>query len=488
MNSTCELGRHAARALKPYPDYKDSGVPWLGEVPKHWEVLPNRALFAEVKERDHPEEQMLSVTITRGVIRQQALLVDSSKKDSSNQDKSAYKLVRPGDIAYNKMRAWQGSVGVSGYQGIVSPAYVVERPRDGTDSRYLHYLLRTPAFSKEAERWSYGITSDMWSLRPEHFKMIYGCLPPLPEQAAIVRFLDHADRRIRRYLRAKQKLITLLEEQKQAIIHQAVTGQIDVRTGKPYRAYKDSRVEWLGEVPETWDVVALRHRYSQCLGKMLDSKRITGDHSVPYLRNVDIQWDQINVDNLPVMDISPDEHERFTVKRDDLLVCEGGEVGRCALWSDELTKCGFQKALHRLRPRNTGQDDVPRFMYYVLRAAARSGAFDDGHLSTIAHLTGDKLRAHRLPFPTVEEQDSIVGFLDDRLARLDRACIHTLREVECLNEYRTRLIADVVTGKFDVREAAARLPDEVEELEPLDEADALIDGEEESTDALATAT
>ena len=93
-----------------------------------------------------------------------------------------------------------------------------------------------------------------------------------------------------------------------------------------------------------------------------------------------------------------------------------------------------------------------------------------------------------MPFPTVEEQDSIVGFLDDRLARLDRACIHTLREVECLNEYRTSLIADVVTGKFDVREAAARLPDEVEELEPLDEADALIDGEEESTDALATAT
>ena len=249
MNSTCELSRHSARALKPYQDYKDSGVPWLGEVPKHWEVLPNRALFAEVKERDHPEEQMLSVTITRGVIRQQALLVDSSKKDSSNQDKSAYKLVRPGDIAYNKMRAWQGSVGVSGYQGIVSPAYVVERPRDGTDSRYLHYLLRTPAFSKEAERWSYGITSDMWSLRPEHFKMIYGCLPPLPEQAAIVRFLDHADRRIRRYIRAKQKLIALLEEQKQTIIHRAVTRGLD-----PNVRLKPSGVEWLGDVPEHWEV------------------------------------------------------------------------------------------------------------------------------------------------------------------------------------------------------------------------------------------
>src|SRR5579864_8467212 len=104
--------------LGSYPEMKDSTVQWLGKVPAHWEVLPHRAIFEEVKERNHPEEQMLSVTIANGVIRQQALLADTSKKDSSNQDKSAYKLVRPGDIAYNKMRAWQGAVGVSNYRGI----------------------------------------------------------------------------------------------------------------------------------------------------------------------------------------------------------------------------------------------------------------------------------------------------------------------------------------------------------------------------------
>ena len=228
---------------------------WLGKVPAHWKVLPNRATFAEVNDREHPEEQMLSVTIAAGVVRQKNLLEEEgSKKDSSRLDKSAYKLVEPGDIAYNKMRAWQGAIGVSAHRGIASPAYVVQRPRDGVHSRYLHFLLRTPTFAKEAERWSYGITSDMWSLRPEHFKMIYGCVPPLPEQTAIVRFLDHADRRIRRYIRAKQKLIVLLEEQKQAIIHQAVTAQIDVRTGQPYPAYKASGVEWLGKVPEHWEV------------------------------------------------------------------------------------------------------------------------------------------------------------------------------------------------------------------------------------------
>ena len=184
--------------LKPYSSYKDSGAEWLGDVPEHWDVLPNRASFIEINERNHPEEMMLSVTIKRGVIKQESLLADSSKKDSSNVDKSAYKLVRTGDIVYNKMRAWQGAIGVSKYQGIVSPAYIIQKPLNELSSRYLHYLFRTPSFAKEAERWSYGITSDMWSLRAEHFKLIYSLVPPLPEQTAIVRFLDYIDKRIRK--------------------------------------------------------------------------------------------------------------------------------------------------------------------------------------------------------------------------------------------------------------------------------------------------
>ena len=117
--------------LRPYPEYKESGQGWLGSVPRHWPVLPNRAIFAEVKDREHPDEEMLSVTITRGIVRQRALLSDSSKKDSSRQDKSAYKLIQPRDIAYNKMRAWQGAIGVSDLRGIISPAYIVMhgRPR-----------------------------------------------------------------------------------------------------------------------------------------------------------------------------------------------------------------------------------------------------------------------------------------------------------------------------------------------------------------------
>ena len=437
--------------LKPYPHYRSSGARWLGDVPVHWDVLPNRAPFVEVNDRNHPQEQMLSVTIGEGVILQSELLEDSSKKDGSRVDKSNYKLVQPGDIAYNKMRAWQGAVGVSAYRGIVSPAYVVQRPQGEVHSRYLHYLLRTPSFAKEAERWSYGITSDMWSLRPEHFKMIYSCLPPPIEQDAIVRYLDHADSRIQRYIRTKERLIELLTEQKQAIINQTVTRGLD-----PNVPLKSSGVEWLGYVPAHWDVAALRYKYSQCLGKMLDSKFITGNHTLPYLRNVDVQWDGINVDDLPTMDIAPEEYDRYTVSRGDLLVCEGGEVGRCAIWTDELDRCGFQKALHRLRPLNAASD-IPRFMYYVLRAAVSKDAFNDGHLSTIMHLTGEKLRAHRFPFPPVSEQATIVKHLDKATNEFDVSTERAKRQIELMSEYRTRLIADVVKGKLDVREA---VPDE----------------------------
>ena len=488
MNSTCELGRHAARALKPYPDYKDSGVPWLGEVPKHWEVLPNRALFAEVKERDHPEEQMLSVTITRGVIRQQALLVDSSKKDSSNQDKSAYKLVRPGDIAYNKMRAWQGSVGVSGYQGIVSPAYVVERPRDGTDSRYLHYLLRTPAFSKEAERWSYGITSDMWSLRPEHFKMIYGCLPPLPEQAAIVRFLDHADRRIRRYLRAKQQLITLLEEQKQAIIHQAVTGQIDVRTGRPYGVYKPAGVLGLPEAPKDWELCRLRNVVSVVTTGSRGWSSYASDTGPLFVRVANLSRGSLKLrfDDEVRLDLpSTSEAGRPRIKPGDLLVSVTAYIGSVGIAPEEFEEAYVSQHVARCQPL---PEVCSRWLGYVLLSsvgqthgqASLYGGTKDG-------LSLDDVKNYPILLPPRNEQEAAVQWIEGELSALVKIGDSTKRELEMVREYRTRLIADVVTGKFDVREAAAQLPDEVEELEPLDEADTLIDGEEEPTDALATA-
>jgi type I restriction enzyme S subunit len=169
------------------------------------------------------------------------------------------------------------------------------------------------------------------------------------------------------------------------------------------------------------------------------------------------------------MDIASEELSRYTVRKGDLLVCEGGEVGRAAIWGGSST-VGFQKALHRLRPRVSARDN-PRFLYYALRAAAGSGIFKaDGNESTIAHLTAEKLKRHRFPFPPVAEQDAIAERLDCALDRCDGARSAAAAHIELLREYRTRLVADVVTGRLDVRKAAERLPDDP------DVADAAFDG------------
>ena len=216
----------------------------------------------------------------------------------------------------------------------------------------------------------------------------------------------------------------------------------------PYPEYKDSDVAWLGAIPSHWDVAALRYRYEQTLGKMLDTKRITGEHLVPYLRNVDVQWDRINVRDLPEMDIRPHEIDRFTVRPGDLLVCEGGESGRCAIWQGELDLCGYQKALHRLRPLDR-VCDRPRFLFYALLAAVARGAFTDGQGSTIDHLTGDMLRAHRFPFPLPSEQRTIAAFLDRETAKIDALLAKQERLIDLLQEKRAALISHAVAKGLD---------------------------------------
>lgn len=464
--------------LTPYPAYKDSGVLWLGEVPAHWTFLPMRAVVTEIIERNHPDEQMLSVTITAGVIPQKTLLADSSKKDSSNLDKSAYKLVRPGDIAYNKMRAWQGAIGASNYQGIVSPAYVVQRPRQGVESRYLHYLLRTPAFAKEAERWSYGITSDMWSLRPEHFKMIYACVPPLAEQLAIVRYLNHVDRRIRRYIRARQRLIALLNEQKQAIIHQAVTRGLD-----PNVRLKPSGVEWLGEVPEHWEVKRAKYYLRE-----VDERSVSGEEEL------------LSVSHLT--GVTPRSQKNITMFKAESYVghklCHPNELVVNTMWV-WMGALGVAKQTGIVSPSygvyrmlRTGAfvpdylDNLLRTKPYVAEYVRRS----TGIRSSRLRVYPEEFLKISLILPPYEEQLQIIRRLAQETEQTVTAIDRTQREIALLREYRTRLIADVVTGKLDVRTAAAALPEEVQGATPAenDDADAdTVDEESEASDDVADA-
>lgn len=435
--------------LKPYPEYKASSQAWLGEIPKHWSLLPNRALFSEVKDRNHPDEEMLSVTITRGIVRQKALLEGSSKKDSSNLDKSAYKLVQPRDLAYNKMRAWQGAIGVSTLRGIISPAYVVMRLRTDDDlPRYFHHLYRTPQFAKEAERWSYGITSDMWSLRPEHFKMIYTPEPPPAEQASIVRFLDWANGRLDRAIRAKRKVIALLNEQKQAIIHSAVTRGLD-----PSVPLKPSGIPWLGDIPRHWKVMRAKYLYRE-----VDERSVDGSEELLSVSHI--------------TGVTPRSQKNITMFKaasySGHKLCQPGDLVVNTMWAwmgalGVSTYAGIISPAYAVyRPRRTKNivgiyiDGLLRSRPYVSNIICRSTG-----------LRASRLRLYpeeffRLPIiqPPADEQQRIVETIQGGCSGLDTAISRLEREIELLREYRTRLGADVVTGKLDVREAAAQLPEE----------------------------
>ena len=250
MNSTCELGRHSARALEPYQDYKDSGVPWLGEVPKHWEVRRlkswldvNEFVLSEDTDPEYTFEYLDIGSVATG-----RLTAKPERIRFGNSPSRARRVVRPGDTIVSTVRTYLKAVWHAEHHGddlVASTGFAVLTPRRGTFPRFVSYFCQSDPFTNRVTAEAVGIAYP--AIAETRLRTFEVCIPPYPEQAAIVRFLDHADRRIRRYIRAKQKLITLLEEQKQTIIHRAVTRGLD-----PNVRLKPSGVEWLGDVPEHW--------------------------------------------------------------------------------------------------------------------------------------------------------------------------------------------------------------------------------------------
>ncbi len=231
--------------------YKDSGVEWVGEVPAHWTPIRLRALFRQEKRQNHFGEPVLSVYRDYGVI------YKDSREDNINktpEDLSAYQLVRTGDLVVNKMKAWQGSLGVSGLNGITSPDYAVFAPHHRADSSFLHHLLRSARMVSFYRGISNGIRPDQWRLEPDVFLQLHIILPAVDEQAAIASFLNRETAKIDALVAEQQRLIELLNEKRQAVISHAVTKGLN-----PDAPMTDSGVDWLGKVPAHWSVTRLKH-------------------------------------------------------------------------------------------------------------------------------------------------------------------------------------------------------------------------------------
>ena len=272
---------------------------------------------------------------------------------------------------------------------------------------------------------------------------------PCPEihvQKKCADFLDMRCGRIQNAIREARHMIDKLTAYKQSLITETVTKGLH-----PEVARKDSGVEWIGEIPETWYVHKMGWSYNIELGKMLDEKRIDAQNTKSYLRNSDVQWGHINLDDLQEMTFKPEELKRYRVLPGDLLVCEGGEIGKCAIVPEDFPDdIYYQKALHRIRVRQ-GQNGNVRFLAYVLFCMAKNQCFtSSSDKATIAHLTGEQLKATKVPFPPADEQREIATFLEEKCAAIDANLAKRRALIERLSDYKRSLIYEVVTGKREV--------------------------------------
>ena len=303
---------------------------------------------------------------------------------------------------------------------------------------------------------SKGVGTIQRNLYWPHLKRVITLLPPLEEQAAIVRYLDHVDRRIQRYIRAKRKLIDLLEEQKQAVIHQAVTRGLDSNV-----PLKPSGVEWLGDVPEHWERCRLRNVVSEVTTGSRGWSSFASDTGPLFIRvanlkraSLQLRFDDVVRLNLP----KTSEVTRTRIRPGDLLLSVTAYIGSVGIAPEEFEEAYVSQHVARCQPRPGSSS---QWLGYVLFSTVGQ---THGQMSlyggTKDGLSLDDVKNYPIILPPLAEQNAIVEYLDKAIADIENGMDHTRRQIELIQEYRTRLIADMVTGKLDVREAAARLPEE----------------------------
>jgi type I restriction enzyme S subunit len=447
--------------LKPYPEYRETGSRWLGKVPAHWGVHNLRTLIKSRNERNQAELPLLSVAREKGVF-VRSMTGDDRNHNVIPDDLTNYKVARAGNLVINKMKAWQGSMGIAPCDGVVSPAYYVFDFRI-SNRAFGQLLLRSKPYVAHFGQASDGVRVGQWDLSIPGMRQIPIVVPPPDEQAAIVRFLNHTNQRIERTIRAKRKIIALLNEQKQVIIHRAVTRGLD-----PNVRLKPSGVPWVDGVPEHWTMTPNRSLFR--IRKVLVGSR----HK---------EYQVLSLTKQGVIVRNMDAGGKFSSHWERSQEVRPGDIVFCFFDVDETPRAiGLSPAFGMISPDYTVMECrnplIASFLecFYV--------AMDDRKMLRPLY-TGLRKRiskplflAAKSPIPPTEELRTILAFVKDAVVEIDRSLDSITREIDLLREYRTRLIADVVTGKLDVREAAALLPDEVEEIEEVMLDDDDVTGEE----------
>lgn len=436
--------------LKPYPDYKDSGLSWVGQVPAHWGLRPAFGAYEPNHERNEgmKEKTVLSLSYGRIIVKPPEKL-----RGLVPETFETYQIVDPGDIILRTVDLQNDHtslrVGMVRDRGIITSAYLALRAKAGLLAEYAFQYLNVWDASKAIYGFGSGLRQN---LDFSHFKRMSVAVPSLDEQAAIVRYVDWANSRLERTIRAKRKVIALLNEQKQTIIHRAVTCGLD-----PDVPLKDSGMPWIARIPVHWDVRPVKQLLSRMDYGTSESSR--DDGKIPVLTMGHIKDGMVSPPGKGGINVVP---EPLLLEANDLLFNRTNSpelVGKVGLFTGEFEDAiTFASYLVRLRVK---AENSPAWLNYVLNsvhfwAYARSQALVSLHQ---ANLNSTRYGQMLLPVPPWLEQVEIAKHIRAEADSIDVAISRLEREIELLREYRTRLVADVVTGKLDVRAVVATLPD-----------------------------
>lgn len=420
--------------FKRYVSYKNSGVEWLGEIPSHWEMVRLGSKFIERKEKVSDKDfKPLSVTKT-GVVPQ----LDNAAKTDDGDNR---KLVRKDDFVINSRSDRKGSSGLSKFEGSVSLINIVLKPLD-INLEYSNFMLKCNGFIEEFYRNGHGIVADLWTTRFWDMKSIMLPIPPKDEQEKIASYLDEKIAKIDASISGKEKFIELLKEQKQIIINDAVTKGLNKNA-----KFKNSGVEWIGEVPQHWTITKLKYIGTSIIGLTYNPNNLCGkDEGVLILRSSNIQHGKLILnDNVYIKGYIP---KKLFIRENDIVICSRNGsrelIGKCALAKKEDEKYSFGAFMTVFRSK------LNFYVFQILNSEIFKKQAGKFLTSTINQLTVNNFNSFEIPLPPKDEQEKIVEYIENKISKIDKLLNLEQECIKSLKEYKASLIDSVVTGKLKV--------------------------------------
>nr|WP_199000916.1 restriction endonuclease subunit S [Flavobacterium sp. ASV13] len=460
------------KIIKPYTKYKLSNIAWLGDIPEHWEVLSFKNILTERNEKNNPikTKEILSLSIDKGVT---LYAEKTTNLDRFKDDYSQYKLAHKGDLVFNSMNMIVGAVGVSRYFGCVSPVYYTYSgsQNDLDTTKFYEYLFRNKivqGFLFSLGRGLMAIDRGEGKYNTLRLKVSRDDLRslklPFPnpvEQTAIVNFLDYKTAKIDRFIRKKKQLIKLLNEQKSGIINQAVTKGLDVNA-----KMKPSGIECLGDIPEHWEVKPLKYFVS--LNDEVLSEKTSPEYEIKYIDigNVNGDGKISEIVEYKFKD-APSRAKRVVKKGDVIISTVRTYLKAITLINENSTNLIASTGFAVLRPKakmvSEFLNNVVRANYFIQKITSHSYGV------SYPAINASQIICFYLAVPCEKEQQQIVSHIETETSKLNQAISTIEKEIALVQEYKTALIAEAVTGKIDVRDYEIPVKEKVETYEDLEE-------------------